>query len=169
MNSCNTACTLDGFLADEHNNLDWLWQFGDGLEGDYPEFIRNVDALATQSTTYEWLLDHMMREGPDKQQAWPDTQPAWVFTSRRLKTVPGADIHFVNGDVREVHEAMVRAADGKNVWIVGGGEPVGKLYHHGLMDEFIISRASVALGKGAPLLPRKIVTPPLRLVSVERW
>ena len=33
--------------------------------------------------------------------------------------VPGADIRFARGDVRPVHEAMVKAAGGKNVWIVG--------------------------------------------------
>ncbi|MEP6832409.1 MAG: dihydrofolate reductase family protein [Gemmatimonas sp.] len=164
-----TACTLDGFLADEHNNLDWLFQFGDGPEGDYPEFIRNVGALAMGSTTYEWLLDHMIREGADKKQPWPYAQPTWVFTSRTLETVPGADIRFVSGDVRTVHDAMVRAADGQNVWIVGGGELVGQFYDCGLMDELIISMASVTLGKGAPLFPRRIVTPPLKLVSVEKW
>lgn len=164
-----TACTLDGFLADEHNSLDWLFQFGDGPEGDYPEFIRNVGALAMGSTTYEWLLDHMIRAGADKKQPWPYSQPTWIFTTRELETVPGADIRFVSGDVREVHKAMVLAAGGRNVWIVGGGELVGKFYDCGLMDELIISMASVTLGKGAPLLPRRIVTPPLQLVSVEKW
>lgn len=164
-----TACTLDGFLADEHNNLDWLFQFGDGPEGDYAEFMSNVGALAMGSTTYEWLLDHMIREGADKKQPWPYAQPTWIFTTRELETIPSADIRFVRGDVLPVHKEMVQAANGKNVWIVGGGELVGQFHDHGLMDELIISMASVTLGKGAPLLPRRIITPPLRLVSVEKW
>lgn len=35
--------------------------------------------------------------------------------------VPGADITFVSGDVRPVHRAMTRAAQGRNIWIAGGG------------------------------------------------
>ena len=35
--------------------------------------------------------------------------------------------------------------------------------------ELIVTIASVTLGAGAPLLPRAITTPPLRLVSVSRW
>jgi dihydrofolate reductase len=61
---------------------------------------------------------------------------------------------------------MVAVADGKNVWIVGGGDLVGQFYDHGLVDEIIVTVASVTLGAGAPLLPREIVTPPLKLTSV---
>jgi dihydrofolate reductase len=61
---------------------------------------------------------------------------------------------------------MVEAAGGKNVWIVGGGELAGRFYDHGLLDELIVQVAAVTLGGGAPLFPRAITTPPLRLVSV---
>jgi dihydrofolate reductase len=74
------------------------------------------------ATTYEWLLDHMIREGAPMKQAWPYAQPTWVFTSQVREKIPGANITFVSGDVRPVHKAMVEAANGKNVWIVGGGE-----------------------------------------------
>jgi dihydrofolate reductase len=62
---------------------------------------------------------------------------------------------------------MVEAAGGKNVWIVGGGELVGQFHDAGLLDELILFLAPVTLGAGAPLLPRRIVTPPLELQSVE--
>jgi hypothetical protein len=35
------------------------------------------------------------------------------------------------------------------------------------LDEIIVQIAPVTLGSGAPLLPRRRVDPPLRLVSVE--
>src|SRR5512134_561466 len=96
-----TATSLDGFIADRNNSLDWLFQWGDGDETDYPEFISRVGALAMGSTTYQWVRDHNAAKGePDR---WDYTQPAWVFTTRSLPTVPGADIRFVKGDVRPVH------------------------------------------------------------------
>jgi dihydrofolate reductase len=91
----------------------------------------------------------------------------WVFTNRELPGVPGADIRFVRGDVRPVHAAMTKAAGGKNIWIMGGGDLVGQFHDHGLLDEIIVGIASVTLGEGKPLLPRRIVTPPLRLVSAQ--
>lgn len=65
--------------------------------------------------------------------------------------------------MRPVHEEMAAAAGGKNVWLVGGGDLVGQFHDHGLLDEIIVSMAPVVLGGGAPLLPRRITTPPLRL------
>jgi dihydrofolate reductase len=154
-----TASSLDGFIADPHDSLDWLFPLGDVAETSYPTFIREVGALAMGSTTYEWMLRHVV--GADS------PQPAWVFTSRTLPTVPGADIRFVRGDVRPVHRAMSAAAAGKNVWIVGGGELAGQFYDHGLLDELFVQVGSVTLGAGKPLLPRAITSPPLRLMSVR--
>lgn len=164
-----TAASLDGFIADPRNSLDWLFQFGKVEDTDYPDFIRDVGALAMGSTTYEWLLAHEIYADADRPRPWPYQQPTWVFTSRPLPTVEGADIRFASGDVRPVHRQMVTAAGGKNVWIVGGGELAGQFYDHGLLDELIVTIASVTLGSGAPLLPRAITTPPLRLLSVTAW
>lgn len=164
-----TAASLDGYIADPKNSLDWLFQFGDEGGSDYPDFIRDVGAIAMGSTTYEWILEHHIHPDADDPKPWPYTQPTWVFTSRSLPAVPGADIRFVRGDVRPVHAEMVAAAAGKNVWLVGGGELVGQFYDHDLLDELIVTIASVTLGAGAPLLPRAITTPPLHRLGVTTF
>jgi dihydrofolate reductase len=162
-----TAATLDGFIADEHNSLDWLFQFGADPEGagdtGFSDFIREVGAVAMGSTTYQWLLDHEVRPKDRPPKPWPYTQPTWVFSSREPPRVEGAELRFARGDVRPVHSEMVVAAGGKNVWLVGGGDLVGQFHDHGLLDELIVSIAPVTLGRGAPLLPRRVTTPPLRL------
>jgi len=163
------ASSLDGFIADSHNSLDWLLQFGDVEGSSYPDFIREVGAIAMGSTTYEWILRHHVWIEADKPQPWPYEQPAWVFTSRSLPVVDDADIRFVRGDVRPVHEQMAAAAGERNIWLVGGGELVGQFRDHGLLDELIVQVTSVTLGSGVPLLPRAITTPPLRLVSIAAF
>jgi dihydrofolate reductase len=162
-----TAATLDGFIADPNDSLDWLFPLGDIEETSYPTFIREVGALAMGSTTYEWILRNHILKDASNPQPWSYEQPAWVFTSRELPGVPGADIRFVRGDVRPVHEEMAKAAGGKNVWLVGGGDLVGQFHDHGLLDEIHVQIGSVTLGAGKPLLPRKITSPPLRLRSVR--
>jgi dihydrofolate reductase len=162
-----TASSLDGFIADPNDSLDWLFPLGKIEDTSYPSFIRNVGALAMGSHTYEWILRHHVAGDADRPQAWAYEQPSWVFTSRTLEPVPGADIRFVNGDVRPVHKAMVDAAAGRNVWIVGGGDLAGQFHDHGLLDDLFVQYGSVTLGAGKPLLPRKITSPPLKLVSVR--
>lgn len=163
-----TATSLDGYLADPDNSLDWLFQFGDEMTDDYPEFIANIGAVAMGSTTYEWVVQHLSGSGGEPQ-PWPYTQPAWIFTTRSLQAYPGADLRFVQGDVAPVHAQMVEAAGGKNVWLVGGGELVGQFHDAGLLDEITVTIASVTLGAGAPLLPRRISTPPLKLMSSRTY
>jgi len=164
-----TATSLDGFIATEDHSLEWLFQLGDINETGYPDFIAQVGALAMGSSTYEWMLRHVVQPGDAAgSTAWPYTQPTWVFSSRTLRPVPGADVRFVRGDVRPVHAQMRAVAAGRNVWIVGGGDLVGQFHDAGLLDELIVQVGSVTLGAGRPLLPRRIAFPPMKLTAVRK-
>ena len=163
-----TATSLDGFIATEDDSLEWLFTLADLGETSYPEFIKDVGALAMGSATYEWMLAHKDAVIAEVGSAWPYTQPTWVFTSRELPHVPGADIRFVNRPVGEVHGEMRAAADGKNIWVVGGGDLAGQFHDAGLLDEMIVQVGSVTLGRGKPLFPRRVLSPGLRLTDVRR-
>ena len=163
-----TASSLDGFIATEDHSLDWLFPLGDVNDTGYPQFIAGVGALAMGASTYEWMLHHVIAPAGAAPGPWPYTQPAWVFTSRALPAVAGADIRFVRGDVRPVHAAMRAAARDRNLWLVGGGDLVGQFHDAGLLDEVIVQVASVTLGAGRPLLPRQITSPPLDLLAARR-
>jgi dihydrofolate reductase len=162
-----TATTLDGFIADPNHSLDWLFTRDQDHEGlfNYAEFIAEVGAIAMGSTTYEWIIEHEFADKDPSEWKWPYDLPCWVFTSRQPQVVPGAQIEFVHGDVAPVHDQMVAAAGGKNVWIVGGGDLVGQFADAGRLDEVIVYIAPVTLGAGAPLLARRVE---LRLEETRR-
>src|SRR5688500_6586211 len=101
-----TATSLDGFIATEDDSLEWLFPLGDVNETSYPEFIKDVGALAMGSATYEWMLRHVIKAGSDAPGKWPYAQPTWVFSRRELPGISDANLHFVQGDVRPVHQAM---------------------------------------------------------------
>jgi dihydrofolate reductase len=163
-----TAASLDGFIATEDDSLDWLFPLGDLNATSYPSFIAEVGALAMGSATYEWMLRHADKVAAEIGSPWPYTQPTWVFSSRSLSTVEGADIRIARGDVRPVHAEMRDAAGSKNIWIVGGGDLAGQFYDAGLLNEIIVQVGSVTLGRGKQLFPRRVTSPPLRLVSTRR-
>lgn len=144
-----TASSLDGFIADQDNSLSWLLSRDidpDGLMG-YSGFRATLGALALGATTYQWVLDN----DPD---GWEYTLPAWVFTHREFTAQEG--VTLTSDDVRTVHAAMVEAAAGKDVWLMGGGDLVGQFADAGLLDEVWVQYAPITLGDGAPLLPRRI-------------
>ena len=163
-----TATSLDGFIATEDDSLDWLFPWGDVAETSYATFIAQVGALAMGASTYQWMQRHSAKVIEETGSAWPYTQPTWVFTHRQLSLVPGADLRLAQGDVRPVHAEMAAAAAGRNIWIVGGGDLAGQFYDAGLLDEAFIQIGSVTLGRGKPLFPRRVTSPPWKLLSVRQ-
>jgi dihydrofolate reductase len=148
------ASTLDGFIADPQDSLDWLLKQDIDEHGpmNYQEFIGGVGAVVMGAATYEWLVEHLRGTG----EPWPYAQPSWVFTHRDLAGPAGADVRFTSAPVTAVHAAAVEAANGKDVFVVGGGDLAGQFADRGLLDEVVVSIAPVTLGAGAPLLPRRL-------------
>jgi dihydrofolate reductase len=162
-----TATTLDGYIADADNSLEWLFTSARDDDGArFGAFLEGVGAMAMGATTYEWVLDHeQLLDHPAKWQEFYADRPCWVFGHRDLTPIAGADLRFVGGDVRGPHAEMVEASGGRNVWLVGGGDLVGQFHDAGLLDQVLVSVAPVTLGAGAPLLPRRIEG--LRLTEVQ--
>src|SRR5215203_4094179 len=86
-----TATTLDGFIADEQNSLDWLFLVDRGTDpgSEFEQFMADVGAMAMGATTYEWsLANHGPHEDPEKWRADYGERPCWVFTHRDLPAIP---------------------------------------------------------------------------------
>lgn len=161
-----TATTLDGFIADEHDSLDWLFvqEIDEHGPMNHADFMAGVGSLVMGATTYAWVLAHLRAGGGE----WEYRQPCWVLTHRdpaELGVPDRADVRFASGDVRPVHNELLAAAGGADVWVVGGGDLAGQLADHGLLDEVIVSIAPVTLGSGRPLFPRRH---DLRLIELAR-
>nr|WP_314841380.1 dihydrofolate reductase family protein [uncultured Microbacterium sp.] len=155
-----TASSLDGFIATPDHSLEWLLRQDIDDEGpmSYQGFEKGIGALVMGASTYEWVMRH-------EQGRWAYTQPTWVVTHRSLTVPEGADIRIAQGDVAVIHEQMLAAAGGKDLWVVGGGDLAGQFADAGLLDEVWVQYAPVTLGGGAPLLPRAL---DLELVEVAR-
>lgn len=162
-----TASSLDGFIATEDHSLEWLYALADINQSSYPGFIAQIGAIAMGASTYEWMMRNSDAVVAEIGTAWPYTQPVWVFTHRDLPAIAD-NIYFVQGDVHTVHQAMKEAAAGKNIWITGGGDLAGQFYDAGLLDEMIIQVGSVTLGNGKPVFPRRVLSPALKLKSVQQ-
>nr|WP_306210891.1 dihydrofolate reductase family protein [Actinoplanes sp. RD1] len=164
-----TATSIDGFTADADESLDWLFEVEEGIDNPFGAFFSNVGAFAMGAATYEWVLrnDNVLDEPENWHEMYGDV-PCWVFTHRDLPLVPDANIFMVSGDVRRVHEAMMVAAQGRNVWLAGGGDLVAEFTDAGLLDEIVLAVAPVMLGAGKPLLPRRLSGEQLALTNVAQ-
>jgi dihydrofolate reductase len=143
-----TASSLDGYIVDEAESLDWLMSReidADGPFG-YQAFIKSVGALVMGSATYEWVIGNQPGD-------WMYEQPSWVLTHRPQIIADRHPVLAFNGDVAELHPTLVSAAAGKDVWVVGGGDAAAQFVTAGLIDEMIVTYAPCSLGGGSRLLP----------------
>ncbi|HYO02599.1 MAG TPA: dihydrofolate reductase family protein [Mycobacterium sp.] len=143
-----TASSLDGFVVDEANSLDWLTSRAVDANGafGYEAFANDVGALAMGSSTYEWLLANHPGE-------WMYEQPSWVLTHRPDVIADGHPVQTFAGEVTELHPRLVSAARDGDVWVVGGGVVAAQFAAAGLIDEMVVTYAPCSLGEGARVLP----------------
>lgn len=175
-----TACSADGFIADQGNSLQWLFDVpaepkadDDADGGPDPaidDLLADTGVLVMGATTYRWLLDaEALLAYPAKWGQWYGERPAWVFThDPDIPHLDGAKIRFVSGPVAD-HLPGIRADAGdRDVWLIGGGGLVAEFDAAGALDEIRLNLMPVTLGAGAPLLPRRITSERMRLVDLKR-
>lgn len=143
-----TASSLDGYIVDEHDSLDWLTSRKIDVDGPfgYEAFMKTVGALVMGSATYEWVVKNQPGE-------WMYEQPSWVLTHRPHIIIQGHPVQAFDGDVADLHPKLASAAAGKDVWVVGGGEVAAQFVAAGLIDEMIVTYTPCSLGGGSPVLP----------------
>ena len=168
------AATLDGYIAESDDSIGWLLGYdgsfeGEGLEdgpmvdgGAYERFYDGVGALVSGSTTYEFVVDHVPPGG------WPYAgKPYWALSSRELARPEGegVDVRVANAAVTDLHDEMLAAADGRNLWVVGGGSVASQFAAAGLLDEVVVTVVPVVIGAGKPLFDDRLPGGPLQLLG----
>jgi dihydrofolate reductase len=164
------AASLDGYIAEADDNLDWLTKYSgsyagpnaEPAKGGYDRFYDGVGAMVSGSVTYEWVLRHV--------DEWPyKGKPVWVLSSRELPAPEGddVDVRVVDAGVRDLLPEMLAAAGDRNIWIVGGGNVASQYADEGLLDELIVTVVPVVLGTGKPLFDRRLPTNPMQLAGTR--
>ena len=169
------AMSLDGFIAESDDTLDWLIKYdgkfeGDGaepMEGSYDRWFTGVGAMVMGSATYEWLLRYLEDGG---EWMYKGT-PTWVLSSRDhpIPEGEGVDVRIVEAKVTDLYDEMIAAAGERDLWVVGGGNVASQFADAGLLDELIITVVPVVLGEGKPLFDRRLPGGPLQLTGTRTF
>ncbi len=164
----DTATTIDGWIADVHDSLAWLFAVPGSSDAEREIATPDAAAQVMGSTTYEWLLrESEMLAHPEKWQEFFQAAVVFVFTSRTLPVPAGADVRFVDSPVADALPAIREAAGDGDVWVIGGGDLAGQFLDAGALDELAVTIAPVTLGGGAPLFPRRLESDRLHLVEAR--
>lgn len=154
------ASSLDGYIATDEHNLDWLFAVeGEGDNG-YAKFYNTVDTILIGRVTYDWIMEHEKGDFPYK------GKECYVF-SKTIKE-DSQHVKFISNDVAKFTND-IKNQNGKNIWLVGGGNLLNTFIKEQLVDEIIINIAPVLLGKGIPLFSNNSIQTDLMLRNINRY
>ena len=155
------TASLDGFIADVDDGVDWLGEPPDKLPEDYLDLLDTIDCLVMGSGTYRVSLE--LAGGTDLFEG----KDVYVFTSRKnLPPWPGVTF------VHEPAENSIRRlseGEGGTIWVFGGGKLGTALSDAGLVDEYFIVVQPILLGDGVPLWVLPHGRTELELISAKAW
>ncbi|HBL35084.1 MAG TPA: riboflavin biosynthesis protein RibD [Porphyromonadaceae bacterium] len=140
------AASLDGYIARHDGDLDWLikdYPITPDFNYGYNDFFESIDTIIMGGRTYREILYMDV--------VWPyKDKTTYVVT--RNPVIPKDNINFITENIIEtIHE--LREENGKDIWLVGGGELITMLLNQDLVDEMIITYIPVIIGNGISLFP----------------
>ena len=152
------ATSVDGFIARENGDIDWLSNVQEGSEDyGYEQFYDRVDTVVMGRKTYEQVLT--FGDFPYK------GKECYVFSSSKRNK--NQDVQFVCENAADFING-VKKKEGKDIWLVGGAKLIESFMIYDLIDEYIISVTPIILGKGIALFSGK-VSSHLELVDSKKY
>ncbi|MCL1047063.1 dihydrofolate reductase family protein [Shewanella electrodiphila] len=139
------ATSLDGYIADKNNNIDWLHETPnpEGSDMGYSVFMSRIDALVMGRNTYEKVMSFDCD--------WPYHKPVFVLSNTMTTVAPEvADkVFIVSGELEQVVNELNQK--GFNELYIDGGVTIQNFLKQDLIDELIITTIPTLLGGGISL------------------
>lgn len=155
------AASIDGYIADPDGGLDWLsgYPITPELNYGYDEFFNSVDSVIMGGRTYRDILNmDVIYPYKDK--------TSYIVTHKKLKDTE--NIHSITDNIIETISDL-KSKDGKDIWLVGGGEIISMLLEDNLVDEMIITHIPKILGDGIPLFPKMKMESNWKLLNSQSY
>ncbi len=153
------ATSLDGYIADKNNKVDWLHAIPNPENSDmgFHELMNRVDALVMGRNTLDLILNFDCD--------WPYSKPVFVL-SNTMTCVPKSlegKVFLVKGELTDIVENL--NAQGFNNLYIDGGITIQNFLKEDLIDEMIITTIPTLLGGGIPLFGE--LSAPLNFTCVK--
>lgn len=157
------AASIDGYIADPDGGLDWLssYPITPELNYGYDEFFNSVDSVIMGGRTYRDILNmDVIYPYKDK--------TSYIITRNKNSQTFIENVQFLSDNIIEMVTAL-KEQQGKDIWLVGGGEIISMLLDNNLIDEMIITHIPKMLGDGIPLFPKMKVESNWKLLNSQSY
>lgn len=159
------ATSLDGYIAREDGNIDWLNEASastpEGEDYGYAKFMSTVDALVMGRNTYEQMV---------QLDTWfYGNKHIFVLSSKSVK-IPDhlkATVFHASGTPKDICDSLEK--QGYKHLYIDGGVTVQRFLDAGLINDMIITIIPILLGNGISLFGNSQKDIPLQLIKTQSF
>ena len=155
--TCYIAMSLDGYIAREDGNVDWLPAIRDEEDYGYYDFLSTVDGIVVGNSTYRQFLHG---------QAYPfGNRTCYVFSYEDEKS--SGNVLYIKTPIAEFVDSF-HERENEHLWLMGGATIIAGFMVADaieickrivkqrercffLVDELIVTILPIVLGNGIPL------------------
>lgn len=139
------AASLNNKIATKNGSVDWLGSIPNPEKTDYgySEFYKSVDATIQGYATYKQLIDWGIDFPYADKTNYVLTRKKGLNKTEYVQFISENHIDFIS---------RLKKKQGKDIWLIGGGQVNTFLLNHGLIDEMHLFIMPVILPGGIDLL-----------------
>ena len=159
----HVAMSIDYFIAGEDDNINDFPKEGDHVE-EYVQSLLGYNTVIMGRRTYEFGYQYGMKPG---ESPYPHMKNYIVSTTLEL---PDKDegIEIIKDNVL-ASVSTLKAQQGTDIYLCGGGSFAGYLLHHDMIDELHIKLNPILIGKGIKLFGAYKANKKMELISSKAY
>ena len=138
------ATSIDGFIARPDGSVSDFLMEGEHAE-EFIQSLSDYDTVIMGTKTYEFGFQFGLQPG----------EPAYaslehIIVSKSLSFESTQQVKLINSDEHSFLRQL-KAGEGKDIWLCGGGHLAGFMLNHNLIDEVLLKINPVVLREGIKL------------------
>jgi dihydrofolate reductase len=149
----SVAMSLDGYIAGPSGEYDWIVS---DPAVNFAAFFKKIDTVLMGRGTFEVAVRDASPNIPGMRT---------IVFSRTLRSEDYPDVTISDEPLAMVES--LRAQDGKDIWLMGGGKLFHDMLDAGLVDIVEVGIVPILLGEGLPMLPTISKSTRLKLIRHE--
>lgn len=155
--------SIDYFIAGEDDSIDAFPVEGDHIQ-DYVQSLLSYDTVIMGRRTYEFGYKYGLEPG---ESPYPHMQN-YIFSTKLQLPNLADKMEIISSNVL-ANVSALKAQQGTDIFLCGGGNFAGYLLHHDMIDELHIKLCPILIGNGIPLFGAYKAKKKMELISTKQY
>lgn len=156
------AASLNGRIAQSDGSVEWLESIPNPEKSDYgyEEFYNSIDTTIQGNSTFNQIVGWGIDFPYANKKNYVFTRKKGLENNKYVEFISENHIEFIK---------QLKQQNGKDIWLIGGGQINTMLLNRGLIDEIQIFVMPIVLSDGIELFESLPKETPLKLIETKAF